>query len=348
VGLVVDQRRWRYLPQLDGLRTVAVLLVIGTHTGFIPGGYVGVDVFFALSGYLITSILLGQHRDGRWSLKAFYIRRAKRLYPALLLMLIVTLPFGSKLGPGFGHYCLAVGITAVYLSDFVAAANVHWLGGLVHTWSLAVEEQFYLLWPFTLAFLQSRGRRFTWTALTLFTLTMLLLLSTLQASSALYLPFTRGSTLLLGCMLALVLQDRTLRWPTPISLIGAVVLITLVVTAAAAGTPGAALAAAFAGSASTILIAGLIHGGLVARVLSARPMVWLGRRSYAIYLWHVPIVYIAADRQLAPLHPEWGVLAAALPGSVLLAAISYALVENRFLRRDAASQKVPASSDAVS
>lgn len=339
----------RYIPQLDGLRTIAVLLVIASHTAWIPSGYVGVDIFFALSGYLITTILLREYDEGRWSLKKFYLRRARRLYPALLTLLVLGLPFASLLAFSMRHYLKSALIAGVYLSDFATAHSVPYLGALQHTWSLAVEEQFYLLWPLgLLGLLHIRGRA-RWLALGAVTLTMLVGLCVLPAS-ALYLPFTRGGDILVGCMLALALRNRQLPRPAVVSSLSAAALVATVALAPVAGTPHAGLACAAAAVAATGLIGGLLQGGFLARCLSWKPLVWLGQRSYGIYLFHLPLLLILWGPASAP-QRSGRILVEDVLGSVALATLSYWLIESPFLRRNrqsvAAGPAVTASATAA-
>lgn len=329
----------RYVPQLDGLRTIAVLLVIASHTAWIPSGYLGVDIFFALSGYLITTILLREHAEGRWSLKAFYLRRARRLYPALLTLLILGLPFATLIAFSMRHYVKSALIAAVYLSDFATAHSVAALGALQHTWSLSVEEQFYLVWPLALLGLLRLGGRTRWFTIGAVTAAMLVGLSVLSAS-ALYLPFTRGGDVLVGCMLALALQNRPLARPGIVSSVSAAALAAVVVLAPDAGQPRAGLACALAALAATGLIAGLVHGGFLARCLSWKPLVWVGRRSYGVYLFHLPLLLLIVGPASAP-HRSVRILAADVLASVALAALSYRLIELPFLRRNRLSVPTP-------
>lgn len=322
----------RYVPQLDGLRTIAVLLVIASHTAWIPSGYVGVDIFFALSGYLITAILLREYDGGRWSLKRFYLRRARRLYPALLTLLVLGLPFASLLAYSMRHYLKSALIAGVYLSDFATAHSVPSLGALQHTWSLAVEEQFYLLWPLALLALLHLGARARWFTLGAVTVGMLVGLCLLPAS-ALYLPFTRGGDILVGCMLALALRNRSLPRPRVVSSLSAVALAGTVALAPLAGTPHAGLACAIAAIAATGLIGGVLEGGLLARFLSWKPLVWAGQRSYGIYLFHLPLLLILWGPASAP-QRSGRILVEDVLGSVALAALSYWLIESPFLRRN--------------
>ena len=139
----------QYRPELDGLRALAVVLVMGSHfnlPGFSSGGFVGVTLFFVLSGYLITSVLVAErHAIGSVSLRRFYLRRAARLLPALAVLLVVV---GGSLVAMDAAGVAAAGVTsaALYVSNLAVAAGVN-TGPLEHTWSLAIEEQFYLVWP---------------------------------------------------------------------------------------------------------------------------------------------------------------------------------------------------------
>jgi peptidoglycan/LPS O-acetylase OafA/YrhL len=322
----------RYVSQFDGLRAVAVLLVIGTHTGYVPGGYVGVDVFFVLSGYLITTILLGERARNQWSLKHFYIRRARRLYPALIVLLLVTLPFGGLLASSITHYATLAALTGTYVSDFAVVAHVNFLQGpLSHTWSLAVEEQFYLTWPvFLLLAFKITSRRVIIVATVLSAEMMLIVLcaSGASSSSAMFLPIGRGGILLLGCTLALVLDHGPLPRSGLVAVVSAVGLGGAVIFAADKAQGG--LAVTLAGLLATGLVGGILPGGMVARVLSFRPLTWLGERSYGVYLWHLPIVYVVAHHDVQPSQGSLRVLIPTLIGGIGLATVSYRYVETRF------------------
>jgi peptidoglycan/LPS O-acetylase OafA/YrhL len=325
----------RYLPQLDGLRAIAVLLVIGTHTNYIPGGYVGPDIFFALSGYLITTILLRERAQGRWSIGRFYIRRARRLYPALLLLLVLALPFGSLIASSTGHYAATAAIAATYTSDFVLAQHPAFMRGLGHTWSLGVEEQFYLVWPFILLFsFRNLSRRATLTTTLSFAAMMLLLLSVNpREAPGTFLPFTSGGVLLLGCALALVLDGRTSQPPVWLGVLCGIGLVAAVILAA--DSPVGGLARTLAGIMACGVIAGTLHGGILAQALSSRPLVWLGQRSYGVYLWQTPIIYVLTDGHVLTYGnaaPSLRVLIPTLIGAIGLAAVSYRYIETRFRR----------------
>ena len=153
----------RYWPELDGLRAIAVLLVIGYHVdgNVLPGGLFGVDVFFTLSGFLITTVLLEEYaRRGRFDLRRFYFRRVLRLYPAMLFMLLGAVALGALIGGPYGwHLTITdVPLAMTYTLNWVAGA-AHGLSLVTHLWSLCVEEQFYLIWPLVMLVALRRGPR---------------------------------------------------------------------------------------------------------------------------------------------------------------------------------------------
>ena len=305
-----------------------MLLVIAVHTEILPGGYVGVDVFFVLSGYLITSVLLDQRDSGRWSIRRFYERRARRLFPALAGLLGVALVVVPLVPGSEPRRLLVVAVCAGYASDFVAAFHPGWLNGLAHTWSLAMEEQFYLVWPFVLKRLTSRMM------VPVVCVAMLAMLVAGDPATVMYLPYARGGVILLGCCVALELRRRpTVHRPGLLAAASALALVAAVVLAPAAANPGAGAASVLAGLATAGLITGTAPGGTVTRLLSLQPMVWLGQRSYGIYLWHYPITYLLFVRNSAPVTARDVVLTVA--GSVTIAAVSYQTIEMPFRSRGA-------------
>jgi peptidoglycan/LPS O-acetylase OafA/YrhL len=314
----------RHRPGLDGVRALAALAVLLFHArapGF-SGGFVGVDVFFVLSGYLITSLLTAElERTGRIDLGRFYLRRALRLVPALALLLVVYMAVAPWLWPAIptGEHVGDVVLSGLYLSDYAFALfqRPHILR---HTWSLAVEAQFYLLWPLAVAALARNPRRVPW-MLALYLAASLWRVADLvrgDVVSTYYRADTHASGLLLGALLAWSPARRL----TPAT--GAAALFALAclclglrwgpAAGLALGVPAAELAAAV-----LILAAGQ---GPVARFLSWRPLAGLGALSYGVYLWHAPIAIFLWDRVSWPV-----ALAITLPLSVGMAALSWFTVE---------------------
>ena len=342
-----------YRRGLDGLRGVAILAVLGLHTRhatgwpLLPGGGLGVDVFFVLSGFLITSLLLEEHAgSGSVSLKRFYIRRALRLFPALVLLLAaLALGASAMLAPEeAAHTLRAIPIAFLYLSDLAIAFGPVDLGALTHTWSLAVEEQFYLLWPPLLCAALRAGLPrpviATGTALLAGALALVRALLWDGPASVPRLYFsidTRADALLIGCLAAMLASWRLLpRTPATEALllrwgrISAAVLAALVL-AVPFSTPALYLGGfTLAALAAAVVILGLLAGsqGAGAALLEQGWLVAVGRISYGLYLWHYPV--FKAARQLAAPTPVR--LLVAFAATFAVAGLSFALVERPFLR----------------
>lgn len=326
----------RRLTALDGLRTVAVGLVFAHHVdqGALPGGFVGVDVFFVISGYLITALLLRERqKSGCISLSRFYMRRVLRLYPALLFVVLITMPIAALFNIG---YPVLDGIVAVaYLTDFYSNYTFH-LTLLLHTWSLSVEEQFYLVWPIVLAFVLKRNLPIR---NVLFCMAAGSLLITYIVHRAGYhrlqviqfLPTSHIPELVSGILLAVAVQFGPKRW---------LIAVTGVPLAAASFVAlGVALFLLpdlwWAFPAATLIcwppVAHLVlhRDSWISAALSARPLVWLGERSYGIYLWHYPII-VLLDKKTSL--SSWEIAAISLPLTLAIAAASWRFVEVPFLR----------------
>ena len=305
-----------YRPALDGIRAVAVTAVVLYHVGWLPGGYLGVDFFFVLSGYLITGLLLTEFaRSGRVYFSTFWTRRARRLYPAILLLVAVYLVELHRIRSEQATLHERRGdivSTLFYYANwhFIATDQSYFasfesgVSPLRHMWSLAIEEQFYLAWPLLLValLLLSRGRkRVVVLAIVAATAVSVALMAYLyapgDASRAYFGTDSRAHALLVGAALAVLTADRTFplhwrRW------IGWVAASAVVVLAAALIWLDDGRSAFYHGGSLAIAIAVALAIWAVesnpelrlARVLSMRPLTWTGRVSYSIYLWHWPLI----------------------------------------------------------
>jgi peptidoglycan/LPS O-acetylase OafA/YrhL len=276
-----------YRPDIDGLRAVAVLLVVVFHAfpPALPAGYLGVDVFFVISGFLITRIIAAEMEAGTFTVRGFYARRVRRIFPALVLVLLATLAIGWLVLASAEYAALGRHVVggATFSSNFVLWRDTGYFQPeaeatpLLHLWSLAVEEQFYLVWPLVLLFTGRRLGAVVAVAAASFAATLLVK----DASAAFYLPATRMWELAVGGALAMA-RPRQIRGA---SLLG---LVLLAIPVAASGERFDAFTLlAVAGSAL------LIHAGpqgAVNRLLSHRWLVAVGLISYPLYLWHWPLL----------------------------------------------------------
>src|ERR1700723_822511 len=309
-------------PGLDGVRALAVLAVMAFHEGAseLTGGFLGVDVFFVLSGFLITDLLATQYDlRGRLNLRDFWSRRARRLLPALALMLIVVTAAATVIEPGqSASLRLALLAAVTYTSNWYQilppVSSSPPLGlfpaqpPLDHLWSLAIEEQFYLIWPVLLWLLIFRlnGRRARVTATLILAassaLVMALEYSPGDPSLVYYGTDTRASALLIGAALALAFPLATVASlpAAQVKRLDAAGVVGLVLLAWAAGhfsgndravyPFGLILAAAGAAG----LVAAAAGTGVIAAMTSLLPLRWVGIRSYGIYLWHWPVIALAS------------------------------------------------------
>ena len=329
--------RLGYVPALDGLRGLAVLLVISHHvrTPALRGsGQTGVGLFFALSGFLITSLLLGERaRTGRIDLKAFYARRAARLLPALLLMLAIVVPVSLR----FPHHgdtpaqALAALFYVANWARFVGLVHGKVLG---HCWSLSVEEHFYLVWPILLILAMRAGgrRRAAQVALALTGTAVVLRLALLAHGSRLirveYGSDTRMDALLIGCLAALVLDGRRPRLRRGAGYLGWATLLVLL-KVDARGHLALTVGVTVLAIAGTLVVLDAVEGrSLAARALRWEPLVMVGRVSYGLYLWHVPVAVLLHGH----LHqPHWLRDVIVVGVTMEMALFSYFVVERPVL-----------------
>jgi peptidoglycan/LPS O-acetylase OafA/YrhL len=340
---------FNHRPEIDGLRALAVLPVIFFHAGFesFSGGFVGVDVFFVISGYLITSLILVQKEAGSFRLVEFYERRARRILPALFFVVCATIPFAwlwlrpSDLA-AFGDSVTAVFLFAsnvLFWSDSGYFDTASEMKPLLHTWSLSVEEQYYLIFPLFVIVMWKLSRQWLGAALFALTLCSLALAQwgSMQApSAAFYLLPTRAWEILLGALIAFYSLYRadSLAKSTPLTQtlgIAGLLLIGYSVYGFDAGTrfPGFYALVPTVGTGLIIMFA--TSNTVAGKLLRWRPLVAIGLVSYSSYLWHHPLFAFAKHRASRELPTGWLLALAAV--SLLLAFVSWRWVEQPFRDR---------------
>lgn len=327
-----------YRADIDGLRAVAVLSVLGFHAfpSLFPGGFVGVDVFFVISGYLITRILREEMQSDGIRIGDFYARRVVRIFPALVVVLLACLLVGwyTLLAAEYQQLGKHVFSGAVFVSNLALWQEAGYFDvlsdkkPLLHLWSLGIEEQFYLAWPLVLLLLSKR--RF------LPGLILGLALASLTFSSvevvhdrmqAFYSPLSRAWELLVGAMLAFGLFRQVWESPRAARLQPAcwgLALIAVSVFALRANDPFPGLVALLPVVGAALVIApGIHHAGT--KLLSNWGMVSIGKISYCLYLWHWPLLSFA--RIFSNGEPSWQIRTGLLAASFLLASLTYWLIE---------------------
>lgn len=335
-----------YRPDIDGLRAIAVLSVLLYHAGLgFPGGFVGVDVFFVISGYLITSLILKDLHRGSFSMIEFWERRVRRILPALALVIIASLISGWFL-------FLPVDLRALGRSAVAQAflsSNINFLlesgyfdqaaeiKPLLHTWSLAVEEQFYLLFPFLLVAVHRLSRASISRVILLLSLLSFALsiyCSYRYPAANFYLLPTRAWELLIGSYLAALptQQQSPRRWSTESSSWGGLLAILAAVIFYDHTTrfPGLTALLPCVGTA-LIIWAGTTTQTSLSRLLASPPFVFIGLISYSLYLWHWPILAFSRYVTTDPLPASYRALL--LLASLVLAILSWKLIEIPFRQR---------------
>ena len=346
-GDALSPGRRSYLPGLDGLRALSVIAVLIYHARpeWLPGGYLGVEVFFVISGFIITRALLNEWQEnGRISLTAFWMRRARRLLPAVGLLLAGVMAYVAVFEPGE-----MVRLRGDVLAALAYVTNWHLILGnqsyfdsfqrpsiLQHLWSLAIEEQFYLLWPLVLAFglpiLRKKGLAVLIViGIAASAIGMALLYDPASDNSRAYFGTdTRAAGLLVGALLAFVMVANQGRDFGPWGRRGGALLgvVTLSLLVAASFWLDDSRAFLYQGGfltvglISALLILAASQRNVFAKMLSLRPLRWVGERSYGIYLWHWPSFMITW-----PAEASYGQLALQIEATIFIAAASYAFLE---------------------
>jgi len=340
-----------YRPDIDGLRAIAVIGVILFHLNpsLLPGGFLGVDVFFVISGYLITRILLRESENGGIRFGEFWKRRIRRLLPAFAVMVIGTCLLAKTFFPptlaySAGKQALAasIGVSNFYLNALTSnywGSAAEW-SPLLHTWSLSVEEQFYLLFPFVVAGLAFFRHR-TVIVLALLALSIASAVSCVfigksDAAQAFFMPYGRAWELLIGALVALAGQTKrqtfSTNWAAPVGLL--LIAMSYVLVQGGDFIP-------WPWSLGAVIGAGLIclgggQGAQGTRWLDSSLMRWIGRSSYSLYLWHWPALVLGSALALA--RPGEALRELALIAGIGLGALSYVYIEplgrkERFLTR---------------
>ena len=351
----------RYMPGLDGLRAIAVLAVIAYHlgAGWAPGGLLGVGVFFTLSGYLITDILLRQAGSGGIRLKDFWLARARRLLPALFAMLLIVIAWTTVFGPHQPPDFRTAALTAagyvnnwwLIFHDVSYFAKFEAPGPLNHLWSLSIEEQFYIVWPFILLaglkLFPERGGLRGGVRPRLARITLALAIASGVLMAVLYKPGidpsrvyygtdTRAVELLVGAALAMVwpsdrlhprIQPGARRTLDFAGIVGLAVIAVMFLRSSEFSPflyRGGFLLLSFA---TALAVAALAHpASKLANVVGCKPMRWIGERSYGIYLWHFPIIILTTPEGADAPGLARGLLQ--LAATIAVAAISWKYLEN--------------------
>lgn len=326
-----------YRKDIDGLRALSIILVVGFHAipGILPGGFVGVDIFFVISGFLISSIILKQQSDKTFSLSVFYSRRIKRIFPALFLVMAVTYALGWIILFPSDLSLLSENMIAgaAFLSNLLQIRSVDYFAPsaatnpLLHLWSLGIEEQFYIFWPLALMVL-SRNRWKLYVAITVMAISFLLNISFLfngLTQIAFYSPLTRAWELLAGAVAAFLLSQPKPGFSISKNMTAAIGLFMIFAAVTVVNQKSA-----FPGFWALLPVGGAVlllvsHNSRVNKIFENKSLVALGIISYPLYLWHWPLlVYLQIIRNGDPSAID---IALTIVGAVLLSWITYRSLE---------------------
>lgn len=346
----LDELHPSYRPDIDGLRAVAVVSVVVFHffPSALPGGFVGVDIFFVISGYLISQIIMGGLEKNSFSFAGFFARRVRRIYPALIVVMAAALAFGwtALLSAEFAQLGKHSAAGAAFVSNLVLWSESGYFDNtaitkpLLHLWSLGVEEQFYIFWPvfLWLAWRLRFNLLLVATGLAMLSFGANVIATSQSPVAAFYSPFTRFWELMVGAMLAYVGIHHRLRVPDAAgrarhladrpqvallaSVLGGALIVLGIVFVREKNFPGWQALIPTAGTA--LLIFAGPRSPINRIVLSSAPVVAIGLISYPLYLWHWPLLSFSRI-----VHGELGIgtRAALLITSVVLAGLTYRLVE---------------------
>ncbi len=347
----------KYRPEVDGLRALAVIPVVLFHISpdWLSGGYLGVDVFFVISGFLITSLIIKDFDTGRFSMRNFWMRRVRRIVPALVVLLLTLLVAAPFLLYGPDVYELG----GQALSTLFAYSNIYFwqqsgnywgtnaeMSPLLNMWSLAVEEQFYLFYPLLLVFTLKHLHRFVTPLIALATIISLCVFiygSIHHPNPTFYFLPTRAWELGAGCLLAVLMQRRdgfsgvNLSVQNLLSVLGLIMVVAsyFLVGLGSEESVGLVAVLAVAGAVFTIGFSAQ-SGNVAARLLSLAPVVYIGKISYSLYLWHWPVLVYMRGMYASELGEHEGLLNLIAVGVFMTASVlSYHFVEQPFRRNKA-------------
>jgi peptidoglycan/LPS O-acetylase OafA/YrhL len=343
----------QYRKDIDGLRALAIIPVILHHAGFhfVPGGFLGVDIFFVISGFLITSIICYELEHDKFSITKFYERRSRRILPALTVVLLATVLVSILALPAylFKEFSQSLLATASFLSNVFFYTEFGYFSPksdempLLHTWSLAVEEQFYIFFPLILMLVWKISRKMIIPVITILFITSLVLseywLRTGNDDASFYLVFARGWELLVGSLAAIYMKDRVKinnklnEAISAVSFIG--IFLSLLFWQHSFSHPG--IDTLFPVLCTVLLIVFTCKDSLTYRLLSNKIFVFIGTISYSLYLWHQPVFVFFRVNNLDK--PSLVLMSLAIVLTGILSFLTYKYVETPFRQKTFLSQK---------
>lgn len=346
----------KYRKEIDGLRALAVLPIILFHAGFtaFSGGFIGVDIFFVISGYLITTIIVDEMETDSFSLLNFYERRARRILPALFLIMICTLPFAwfwmlPQDLKGFSESLVAVPLFASNILFYLTSGYFDTsseLKPLVHTWSVAVEEQYYILFPLFLILAWRCGKKWIISSFIVVAVASVIfaqLGSSTHAALTFYLLPTRGFEILIGAILSLSINvNSSIKSVShsvsqALSIIG-LILITYAIVKFDKNTPSPSLYTLIPTMGAALVLLFANEKNIAGRLLGSKIFVFIGLISFSLYLWHQPL--FAFTRYITIDEPSKNVMFGLVILSILLAFLSWKFVEIPFRNKNNFNRKI--------
>jgi len=344
----------KYRKELDGLRAVALLPVMFFHAGYtqVSGGYVGVDVFFVISGYLITSIILAEKTAGTFSLVGFYERRVRRILPALFFVILACLPFAWLwlLPDELKDFSKSLVRVLLFLSNVYFSKDTGYFAvaaeekPLLHTWSLAVEEQYYLFFPLLILMLWRFGRKRLLTVLALLALVSLIYAefqSGINPEKLFFSTLGRIWELLIGSFLAFYFASKTnMEFPDSLRQAGSSLGLALILFAVFyldKITPFPSMYALLPTIGAALIILFATPQTLVGKLLATRLLVGIGLVSYSAYLWHQPLLAFVRLNSLSA--PNDLLLLSLIGGTFVLATLTWRYIEQPFRNKDKFNRK---------